>query len=92
MALRIDIVERVAAQLRAATRIAPSAPEPALANLAGLSQDGLLTVARALGFGVDGAGLVSRMPTTPSRPRRKAERRAASSPFAALRQMRLGAS
>ncbi len=92
VALRIDIVERVAAQLRAATRIAPSAPEPALANLAGLSQDGLLTVARALGFGVDGAGLVSRLPTTPSRPRRKAERQAASSPFAALRQMRLGAS
>jgi ATP-dependent RNA helicase SUPV3L1/SUV3 len=85
--LRIDIVERLAARLRALARQGPFALEPELMAMTGLGAEQLAAVVEALGFRRENERYVRRKakgrPSTP-RPRRKAE---ATSPFAALRQM-----
>jgi ATP-dependent RNA helicase SUPV3L1/SUV3 len=86
--LRIDIVERLAARLRALSRAGPFTLEPDLMAMTGLPGEQLAGVVEALGFEREGEryvrGKVRRRPS-PRRPRRKSE--PAASPFAALRQM-----
>jgi ATP-dependent RNA helicase SUPV3L1/SUV3 len=92
LAMRIDIVERLGARLRAATRAGPAELSAELMGLTGLGRAELGSVVQALGFAVDEAGRIMR-----GKPPQKARRRApspgevAGSPFAALRQIRLGA-
>ncbi|MGC8478123.1 MAG: helicase-related protein, partial [Acetobacteraceae bacterium] len=48
--LRLDIAERIAAELAHATRRGPAVPPPGLAGRLGLRADALAPVLRALGF------------------------------------------
>jgi len=86
--LRLDIVERLAARLRALAREGPFALEPELMALTGLPAEQLAGVVEALGFERDGERFVRgkprRRPRTAPRRRGKAD---SASPFAALRQM-----
>ena len=91
-ALRIDIVERLAADLRRTAREAPSFElSPGMMALTGLGRDDLGSVVAKLGFIVDDEGRFRRQAP---RPRRQTARRkkktagdAAASPFAALRDL-----
>jgi ATP-dependent RNA helicase SUPV3L1/SUV3 len=86
--LRLDIVERLAARLRALAREGPFALAPELMALTGLPAEQLAAVVEALGFERAGEfyarGKVSRRAGAQRRPG-KAE--PGTSPFAALRQM-----
>jgi ATP-dependent RNA helicase SUPV3L1/SUV3 len=90
--VRLDIAERVAAELAGATR-GGAAPLPAsLASRLGCRSEALPAVLRALGFalrpGADGASLLHprRRGSRPARP--KPSERAAEGPFAALAALR----
>jgi hypothetical protein len=86
--LRIDIVERLAARLRALAREGPFALEPALMAMTGLGAEPLGLVVEALGYERDGERYLrrkARRRPTPPQPQPKTE--PSSSPFAALRQM-----
>jgi ATP-dependent RNA helicase SUPV3L1/SUV3 len=90
--VRLDIAERVAAELAWATR-GGAAPLPAsLASRLGCRSEALPAVLRALGFalrpGADGASLLHprRRGSRPARP--KPSERAAEGPFAALAALR----
>ncbi len=89
-ALRIDIVERLAAALRQASRTAePFALEPSMMAMTGLGLADLGEVVQALGFAADDDGRYRR-----ARSRRRAKKAekprkdAETSPFAALRSLR----
>ncbi len=92
-ALRVDVVERVAARARRLARGGPFAPEPGLVALAGCDGDALAAVLAGLGYapGPPDADGVARWAAA-RRPRRKrgARRRAAASPFARLAGLRFG--
>jgi ATP-dependent RNA helicase SUPV3L1/SUV3 len=85
--LRIDIVERLGAGLRALARAGPFALEPELMALTGLGQEQLGEVVEALGYARDGERYVRRRARAPRgapAPRRKPE--SSASPFAVLRR------
>ena len=92
-ALRIDIVERLAADLRRASRENTAFDlSSAMMSLTGLGREGLGSVVEGLGFAADGEGRYARKAV---RSRRKSSKKmkkeageAASSPFAALLQFR----
>jgi ATP-dependent RNA helicase SUPV3L1/SUV3 len=87
LCVRIDIVERLGARLRALARLGPFALEPELMALTGLGQEQLGGVVEALGYDKDGDRYVRRKVRgrrgVPA-PRRKPE--ASASPFAVLRR------
>jgi hypothetical protein len=85
--LRIDIVERLGAGLRALARAGQFALEPELMALTGLGQEQLGEVVEALGYARDGERYVRRRARAPRgapAPRRKPE--SSASPFAVLRR------
>ncbi len=85
--LRIDIVERLAARLRALARQGPFALEPELMAMTGLGAEQLGEVALALGFAREGERFVRGRTRRPSAPRAQAKAEPSTSPFAALRQL-----
>jgi ATP-dependent RNA helicase SUPV3L1/SUV3 len=92
-ALRIDIVERLAADLRRISREAASFElSPSMMALTGLGRDDLGSAVVQLGFTVDDKGRYRRQTTRPRRQstkrKKKAAGDAAASPFAALRDLR----
>jgi ATP-dependent RNA helicase SUPV3L1/SUV3 len=88
--LRIDMVERLAARLRALAREGPFALEADLLALTGLSREDLSAVVEALGYARDGEDRFARRKAgrrargARQRPRREPD----ASPFAALREIR----
>jgi ATP-dependent RNA helicase SUPV3L1/SUV3 len=89
--VRIDLVERLAARLRALARAAPFDLDLELLRLTGLPQAELIPVVEALGYTRDGAGRFRRRRTERQR-RRRAQGRASSplaTPFAALGKIRV---
>jgi len=87
--LRIDIVERLAARLRALARTGPFGLEAELSALTGLAGDDLAGVVEALGYDRDAEGRFSRRKARPRRRRaQQPGRRSGHSPFAALEQLR----
>ena len=84
--VRIDIVERLAARLRALARQGPFTLRPELMAMTGLGAEQLAPVVEALGFARDGERYVraKSKPRRRTEPRRKAE---SHSPFADLRKM-----
>jgi ATP-dependent RNA helicase SUPV3L1/SUV3 len=88
--LRVDVVERLAARLRALARQGPFALGPELLALTGLELVDLAPVIEALGYGREAAERYVRRPTRPPRKaRRRDQASPAASPFAALRGLRL---
>ncbi|MCC2664303.1 MAG: helicase [Geminicoccaceae bacterium] len=88
--LRVDVVERLAARLRALARDGPFALPPELGALTGLSAADLAAVVEALGYGSgDAERYVRSRPRPPRRAARRVEARGGASPFAALRGIRL---
>ena len=88
--LRVDIVERLAARLRALARAGPFVLPPELAALTGLSAAELEPVVEALGYARDGDERYRRRRSRSPRARGvPAPARPGASPFAALRGMRL---
>jgi hypothetical protein len=89
--VRIDVVERLAARLRALARAAPFDLDLELLRLTGLGRPELAAVVQALGYAQDAEGRFCRR--RPGRPRRRrAPRRQASAPatpFAALGKIRV---
>jgi ATP-dependent RNA helicase SUPV3L1/SUV3 len=83
---RIDIVERLAARLRALARQGPFALEPELMAMTGLGAGQLADVALALGFEREGDRYVRGKTRRPSAAKAR-DKTDTSSPFAALRQM-----
>ncbi len=87
--LRIDIVERLAARLRALGRDGPFDCGPELSALCGLPASELASVIEALGYARDADGrFVRRKARARQRGRRDDETRAAPSPFSVLRGLR----
>ncbi len=91
-ALRIDIVERLAADLRHTAREAPSFElSPGMMALTGLGREDLGSVVIKLGFIIDDEGRFRRQAPRPrrqtARRKKKAAGDAAASPFAALRDL-----
>jgi ATP-dependent RNA helicase SUPV3L1/SUV3 len=82
--LRIDIVERLAARLRALARQGPFVLEPDLMAMTGLGREPLEGVVLALGFARDGDSFVRRKTKPAATPQRRAD---GHSPFAGLREM-----
>ena len=88
-ALRIDIVERLAARLRSLSRGGAFAPEPDLSALTGLGGDELARVIEALGYEAAGEGRFRRRRGRRSRtPQPPAPVRRIEGPFAALQHLR----
>jgi len=93
-ALRIDIVERLAADLRRASKEGASFELSAsMMALTGLGREDLGGVVSELGFGVDDAGLYRRVATrkrsaSVKRKQQKETRDVETSPFAVLRDLR----
>jgi ATP-dependent RNA helicase SUPV3L1/SUV3 len=89
-AVRIDMVERLGARLRALARNSPFELPTDLMALVGLTADDLAALVTALGYVDDGAGRYLRSNPNARRAsiRRKAVRPSASSPFAALATLR----
>ncbi|MGI9498648.1 MAG: helicase-related protein [Geminicoccaceae bacterium] len=93
-ALRIDIVERLAADLRRSSRISePFELSPSMMALSGLGREDLGLVVESLGFAAGDDGRYRRQTIRPRRRSAKRRRKdaddAASSPFAALRDLRI---
>jgi ATP-dependent RNA helicase SUPV3L1/SUV3 len=88
--LRIDIVERLAARLRALSRNGAFALEPELMALTGLRTDDLSEVLAALGYAAEGEGRFVRRRARigRQRPRPGRARAASASPFAELERLR----
>jgi ATP-dependent RNA helicase SUPV3L1/SUV3 len=86
--VRVDVVERLAARLRALARRGPFALEPELLALTGLDPADLAQVVEALGYGRDETERYVRRRSPPPRPARRRTGSGAS-PFAALRGLRL---
>jgi ATP-dependent RNA helicase SUPV3L1/SUV3 len=89
--VRIDIVERLAARLRALARAAPFDLDLELLRLTGLGQTELVAVVEALGYVRDPEGRFRRRRTERQR-RRRAQGRPSSplaTPFAALGRIRV---
>jgi ATP-dependent RNA helicase SUPV3L1/SUV3 len=88
--LRVDIVERLAARLRALARAGPFALPPELTALTGLSAADLGSVVEALGYGRNGDERYQRRRSrSPQGARRASQAKPSASPFAALRGIRL---
>ena len=92
-AVRLDMLERLAAALARRARAGPVALDSRLANLAGCSGDELAALARDLGYrAVDGPeGEAERYAPArrpPAAPRRSRSAAAPGSPFAALARWR----
>jgi ATP-dependent RNA helicase SUPV3L1/SUV3 len=85
--LRVDIVERVAARLRALARAGPFALPPELTALTGLAAAELTPVVEALGYGRNGDERYQRRQARSAR--RASPAQPSASPFAALRGIRL---
>jgi ATP-dependent RNA helicase SUPV3L1/SUV3 len=86
--LRIDIVERLAARLRALAREGPFTLAPELMAMTGLPAEQLASVVEALGFERAGEHYVRGKPQRRTgAPRRQGKAEPSTSPFAALRQM-----
>ena len=85
--LRLDIVERLAARLRALAREGPFALEPDLMAMTGLPAERLGPVVEALGFAREGERFVRARPGRRAAPQQRAKPEPSNSPFAALRQM-----
>ena len=88
--LRIDVVERLAAGLRARARSAPFALDLELLRLTGLDEADLVPVVEALGYGRDAEGRFHRRKAERRRRRGRPERARPSSAFAALGRIRVG--
>ncbi|MEM8952397.1 MAG: disulfide oxidoreductase, partial [Pseudomonadota bacterium] len=93
VALRIDIVERLAADLRQASRDgAIFELSPAMMALTGLSREDLSAVVQKLGFRADAEGRYRRKAVRPrkrsAKKKAKEAGHAAASPFAALKDLR----
>ena len=88
--VRIDVVERLAARLRALARAAPFELELELLRLTGLGQAELIPVVEALGYARDADGRFRRCPPRRSGRRQARARHAAplATPFAALGRIR----
>jgi ATP-dependent RNA helicase SUPV3L1/SUV3 len=88
--LRVDLVERLAAGLRARARSAPFALDLELLRLTGLAEADLAPVVEALGYRRDGEGRFHRRKA--GRPRREGrpEQARPSTAFAALGRIRVG--
>ena len=102
-ALRVDMLERLAAELRKRARKGPFAVDAALLNLAGCTGEDFDGIARALGYRPahpqSGKDILYAAPKRRRRPdgqqsddkqRRRTAARHASSPFAALRALTQG--
>ena len=87
--LRVDLVERLAARLRALARAGPFTLTPELLTLSGLPAADLRPVVEALGYGLDSDERYVRSRSRPRRAGRRVEPRGGTSPFAALRGIRL---
>ncbi|MGI9417191.1 MAG: helicase-related protein [Geminicoccaceae bacterium] len=92
-ALRIDIVERLAAGLRNASRDGATFEiSPDMMAMSGLGRDDLAPVIKSLGFTRDDEGRYRRQSRRPRRTSARREQKdrdhAATSPFAALRDLR----
>jgi ATP-dependent RNA helicase SUPV3L1/SUV3 len=89
--LRVDVVERLAARLRALARQGPFALPPDLLALTGLAVAELVPVVEALGYGPgDDQRYVRRRPRAARGAPRRARDGQSHSPFAALRDIRVG--
>jgi ATP-dependent RNA helicase SUPV3L1/SUV3 len=88
--LRVDVVERLAARLRALARQGPFALAPDLLALTGLGAAELAAVVEALGYGQDDDQRYIRRRPQAERGRRTAGADRSHSPFAALRGIRVG--
>jgi hypothetical protein len=90
LCLRVDMVERLAARLRALARAGPFTLAPELLALTGLSAAELHLVVEGLGYGQGSDQRYVRSRTRPARRAgRRSEARPGASPFAALRGIRL---
>ncbi len=88
--LRVDVVERLAARLRALARQGPFAPEPELVALTGFELADLAPVIEALGYARTDAQRYVRQPAQRRRSAKPQDQTSpAASPFAALRGLRL---
>ncbi len=88
--LRVDVVERLAAQLRALARQGPFVPGPELLTLTGLEHADLTPVIEALGYArTDAQRYVRQPPQRRKGAKHQAQTSPAASPFAALRGLRL---
>jgi ATP-dependent RNA helicase SUPV3L1/SUV3 len=85
--LRIDIVERLAARLRALARQGPFALDPDLMSMTGLGREALAGVVVALGYARDGERFVRRKTRSRPAPAPQGKADSANSPFAGLREM-----
>ena len=91
-ALRVDMAERLAAEMRRLTRKGPAPASGDLVSLSGSSREAFATIAGALGFRarlVDGEVLVSAPRRRRVRPVRRTKPPDPSSPFAELANMEL---
>jgi ATP-dependent RNA helicase SUPV3L1/SUV3 len=93
-ALRVDMVERLAAEARKATRKGRAPVTPALLSMAGSTSDQFRAVMAALGFrvaGADGALTIGHDPSVRRARSRgpRQDRHDASSPFAILRELEM---
>jgi len=88
--LRVDVVERLAARLRALARQGPFVLAPGLLALTGLGAAELAPVVEALGYGADDDQRYVRCRVRAPRGRRPARASPSHSPFAALRNLRVG--
>jgi ATP-dependent RNA helicase SUPV3L1/SUV3 len=88
--LRVDVVERLAARLRALAREGPFVLPPDLLALTGLGAAELAPVVEALGYGADDDRRYIRRRSRAPRGRRPARAGPSHSPFAALRNLRVG--
>jgi ATP-dependent RNA helicase SUPV3L1/SUV3 len=88
--LRVDVVERLAARLRALARQGPFVIEPELLALTGLEPADLAPLVEALGYARDEhQRYVRRRSPPPRHARRRTQTGSGASPFAALRGLRL---
>jgi ATP-dependent RNA helicase SUPV3L1/SUV3 len=87
--MRIDVVERLAARLRARARSGPFVLDLELLRLTGLGQAELVPVVEAVGYVRDAEGRFQRRRDRRQR-RDQPHRTQASTPFAALRRIRVG--
>jgi superfamily II DNA/RNA helicase len=88
--MRIDVVERLAARLRARARAAPFMVDLELLRLTGLCEADLVPAIEALGYARDAEGRFHRQKAGRPRDSRAARRLRSATPFAALRRIRPG--
>jgi hypothetical protein len=88
--LRIDLVESLAARLRARARSAPFPLDLELLLLTGLAEADLVPVVEALGYARDAEGRFHRRKVGRRRPARQPQPTRSATAFAALGKIRVG--